>query len=262
MEFAREYLVHYYEADCSRHLTLTALVQYLEDIAILHSTGRGLDLDYYDANHCGWMLLKWDIRINARPVFGDTVRIDTKVHALKTFQADREFTVTAADGSVLATARSNWLLVDTIRRRPIKLPAEQYEKFNVTADSGRDYIAIDDVPAIADGEASVGAGEPRRYRSAIRTTNSDIDTNNHVNNVRYLNWAVDSLPSDFVGRRYPCRLLAQYKKELGAQSSADVVSLLSPEGSRTRHSVRAGTDEYCSLEIEWRSSTGSENGVL
>ena len=102
MQFNRNYLVHYYEAGADRRLTLPALIQYFEDIAILHSTERGLDLDYYEKNHCGWMLIKWDVKVHALPCFGETVLVETRVHAMKSFMADREFRMRAEDGTILA----------------------------------------------------------------------------------------------------------------------------------------------------------------
>lgn len=53
MEYTREYLVHYYEIDRKRRLTLPALIRYFEDIATLDSEARGFTLDYYDKSGHG-----------------------------------------------------------------------------------------------------------------------------------------------------------------------------------------------------------------
>jgi acyl-ACP thioesterase len=268
MDFTREYLVHYYEADSTRHLTLPALIQYFEDLAILHSSACGLDLSWYDRNQCGWMLLKWDVTVLSLPVFGETVRVQTRVNSMKTFQADREFTLLSLDGTVLATARTNWLLVDTVIRRPIRIQKEQFEFFGSGPGTAPLFINVGDVPAVSDPGTAARAvsGQDKDtgtslsdgdtfYRSEIRTTNSDIDTNNHVNNVRYINWALDSLPADFADGKNPERMRVQYKKELGAGCSALVVSAVSADGMTTHHTVLNGEDEYCSLEIRWQGAS-------
>jgi len=252
MDFERRYLVHYYEADSSRKLNLSSLVQYFEDIAILHSSSSGLDLAWYDGNHCGWMLLKWDIAVHSLPVFGETVTIGTRVHSMKRFLADREFAMTAADGALLAEGRSNWLLVDTDRRRPLRIQDKQYEGFKVTKENEADFITIADVSAVAtESDAPI-------IHTSVRTTNSDIDTNAHVNNVRYINWALDALPPDFACAHTPVTLRAQYRKELGIGSEAEVLTRIEEgEGdgsasSVSRHTVRGTGDEYCSIEIGWK----------
>jgi len=249
MDFERRYLVHYYEADSSRKLNLSSLIQYFEDIAILHSSSSGLDLAWYDDNHCGWMLLKWDIAIHSLPVFGETVTIGTRVHSMKRFLADREFTMTAADGSLLAGGRSNWLLVDTDKRRPLRIQDKQYEGFRVTKELEVDFITIEDVPPAVDGSAVCDA---RIIRTSVRTTNSDIDTNSHVNNVRYINWALDALPPDFVCAHTPVSLRAQYRKELGIGCEAEVLTCIDSSSSISRHTVRGAGDDYCSIDIGWK----------
>jgi medium-chain acyl-[acyl-carrier-protein] hydrolase len=247
MDFSRNYLVHYYEADSARRLTIPALIQYFEDIAILHSASVGFGLDYFHDHNCGWMLLKWDVKIRTLPKFAETVTVATRVHAMKRFLADREFVMTSAAGEILAEARSNWLFADIVRRRPLRVSDGQYDDFHVSRESESDFISIDDVdpvdPAATDGST--------RFTSAIRTSNGDIDTNNHVNNVRYISWALDSLPTEFAAARSPATLRVQYRKELGIGCGAEVLSTVAPDGLASRHTIRNGDGDCCSLEIGW-----------
>lgn len=247
MEFSRKYFVHYYEADSSRRLSLPSLLQYFEDIAILDSSNRGMDLDYYHANNCGWMLLKWDIVIHVLPVFGDTVTVSTHVHSMKRFLADRAFSLTASNGTPLAEGHSNWLLADTVKRRPMRIPEERYKIFGISLDSEADFVSIADVPALEDTIAS-----PPAFRKNLQAGNTDADTNLHVNNVRYVNWALDSLPRDFLEGAMPSAIRVQYKKELVPGESAEVLTLVS--GMTSRHTIRKGNDEISSMEIFWKKT--------
>ncbi len=261
MEFTRDYFVHYYEADSSRRLTLPALVQYLEDIAIVHSSSVGLDLSYYRDNRCGWMLLKWDVEIRALPSFGDSVRVSTRVHAMKGFMADREFALHAADGTELARARSNWLLVDTERRRPMRVPQDQYERFGVSPESSSSFVTIADVAfpvrAARDGPPpSEGLSPSCEPSSRVRARHGDIDTNRHVNNVRYLAWALDTLPGDFFDRMSPVGLRANYRKELALDDEAEVFTSLSEStgSAESCHAIRNGVGDMCLIEINWKAA--------
>jgi medium-chain acyl-[acyl-carrier-protein] hydrolase len=246
MVFSRDYLVHYYEVDASRRLTLPALVQYFEDIAILHSASVGCDLESYEESHSGWMLLKWDIRVHALPVFGQTVTVGTRVHAIRRFLADREFAMTASDSTILAEARSNWLFTDTIRRRPLRVPDAQYDAFAVRRESEVDFIEIENVDS-----AAMPSGDSSRqvFTQPVRVATSDIDTNRHVNNVCYLRWACDSLPPEFADAHFPKSLRVQYRKELALGASGEIVSSL--DSGVSRHTVRNGDEEFCALEIGW-----------
>ncbi len=251
MEFTRDYFVHYYEADSSQRLTIPALVQYLEDIAIVHSSSVGLDLAYYRDNRCGWMLLKWDVEIGSLPSFGETVRVSTRVHAMKGFLADREFFLHSADGVELARARSNWLLVDTERRRPLRVPQDQYERFGVTPESSSSFVTIADVSPPVGAEAS-----PDVHSSRVRARHGDIDTNRHVNNVRYISWALDTVPGEFLGRMTPVGLRANYRRELALDGEAGVHTALSVTGGAavSNHAIRSDTEDLCLIEINWKEA--------
>ena len=247
MVFSRDYLVHYYEADAMRRLTLPSLVQYFEDIAILHSASRGMDLEFFKEHHCGWMLLKWNIEVERLPLFGEMVSVATEVHSMKSFLADRVFRMTSGNGDLLATARSNWLLVDTDRRRPMRIPAEQYGQFGLAPGAEADFAAIDEVPPLG-----TDLSGDEIMKSVVRTYNSDIDTNGHVNNVRYIDWSLDSLPGDFLLRYAPVGIRVQYRKELGAGFEAEMATAVSPMGTESRHWLRAEGEEYCGMVIRWK----------
>lgn len=253
MDYSREYLVHYYEADSDRRLTLPSLMRYFEDIAILHSESLGLGLDWYEKNSCGWMLMKWDVAIHQLPRFAETVRVTTRVHAMKRFLADRVYELRASDGRILAEARSNWVFVDTARRRPIRIAEDQYGVFGVTLESESSFVAIADVEPLEESGALTGAG---KLVTPVRAMTSDIDTNRHVNNVSYIEWALDSLPAENIAFRTPVSMRAQYRKELalGLEASVRSVFTETPSGSAiSRHSVKSGTDEFCSIEVAWRT---------
>jgi acyl-ACP thioesterase len=259
MDFSRDYLIHYYEADTSRRLTLPALVQYFEDIAILDSASKGLDLAYFDETKIGWMLLKWDIRITRLPLYDETVKVATRVHAMKKFLADREFSLYDRTGAEIISGRSNWLLADAVKRRPLRISEDMQAKYQASYGSESDFITIDEVPGITPADEN-GQGV---YRTSIKTVHSDIDTNRHVNNVRYISWSLDTLPPEIVNSSVPVSLRVQYKKELKLGEEAEVISTVpgteqSPHlggahsgGVCSRHTIRRGEDEFCSMEICW-----------
>ncbi len=254
MDYTRDYFVHYYEVGPSRRLTLSALLGYFEDIAILHSEARGLGLDWYEENRCGWMLIKWDVSIRELPRFGQTVTLATRINGMKSFFADREFTLLSAGGEILAEGRSNWILVDMDKRRPMRIPREQWERFAVGPESASKCVTIGDVAgasgaATGEGRGAEGGASPVTERT-FTASNGDIDTNLHVNNLCFIEWALDSLSEEYLFAHEPERIAVQYRKELGHGAEARVATVR--DGKRTLHSVYAGEAECCSLEIGWR----------
>ncbi|ULQ59536.1 hypothetical protein K7I13_13865 [Brucepastera parasyntrophica] len=252
MPFSRDYFVHYYEADIKQRLPLTGVVQYFEDVAILDSEQRGYSLDFYETNHSVWIMLKWDIRIHRFPVFGDTVKVSTRVNAMKRFMSDRVFSMTSADGTLLAEGRSNWLYFDTEKRRPISVSEEIAANYDVSPETAASFVTIDDVPAVSRDDIPADFS---LISQPITVGYGDIDTNRHVNNIRYISWAFNSVPENIFKGYVPDQLVVQYKKEMLAGMTAELLSLFpdSPgENLSSFHTIRSPELEFCSVTIKWR----------
>jgi medium-chain acyl-[acyl-carrier-protein] hydrolase len=206
---------------------------------MLNSEAQGLTLAYYDNNDRGWMLYKWDIKIHSFPKFNETLRITTHPSAFKNFLANREYQIFNSSGNLLVEAQSVWMFVNTKTRRPLLVPEEMYTKFDVGKESGTLFYKLDELPAIANGNCTL----------KINIRNSDIDTNRHVNNVRYVDWAIESLPKEFTDTHTVTRIQVNYKKELNLGDEADIVSDVT--GEISQHSIICSGKEICHLRLFW-----------
>lgn len=241
--FSRDYLVHYYEIDRRRRLTPPALLHYFEDIATRNSEEAGFPLDYYWKTGHVFLLLKWDVAVRSWPLFNETVRIETRPTTFKRFLANREYAVFGKDGSRLADARSVWIFTDLRARKPVRVPEEIYDGFGVPRESGASFDNLEELPEIA--------GDAPALRIAVGP--ADLDNNDHVNNVRYVEWALRSLPAGFAGERAASRIQVHYKKELQSGDEAELFSeIRERDGIRlSDHSIRCGDREACRIRLEW-----------
>ncbi|MEW6721063.1 MAG: acyl-ACP thioesterase domain-containing protein [Thermodesulfobacteriota bacterium] len=241
--FSRDYLVHYYEIDRRRRLTPPALLHYFEDIATLNSEAAGFPLDYYWKTGQLFLLLKWDVAVSSWPLFGETVRIETRPTTFKRFLANREYRVIGKNGNALAEARSVWIFTDLRARKPVRVPEEIYGGFGVAGESGASFDNLEELPEF-DGDAP-----PLR----IAVGPADLDNNDHVNNVRYVEWALRSLPAGFAAERAASRIQVHYKKELHCGDEAELVTGISDRDGRPQsdHSIRCGDREACRIRLEW-----------
>ena len=245
MEYTRKYLIHYSEIDGKRRLTVPTLIHYLEDIAVLNSEAQGLTLDYYEKNSCGWMLLKWDIIIHRLPLFNETIKIITRPYSFKNFLANRQYKIFDSSENLLVEAKTVWLLADIISRKPLRVPEEMYIKFDTARDSDKYFDKLEDLKPTNLGNHSL----------RIKVCEQDIDTNKHVNNVKYVEWALQSLPSDFVSSHFVYRVIVNYKKELNLDDEAVVIGSIhnADEKTESSHSVFSGEKEVCHLKFFWES---------
>lgn len=241
-KFEHRYFIHYYDIDKNLKATITSLMRYFEDIAILHSEARGLGLDYYDQNNVGWFLYKWDIQINEYPNFADTITLITEPKAYKGFYANRDYTILLND-KILGKIKTLWIFMDTDKMRPKKINEEMHKNFWL--DSNADEInKLDDIQNI----------DAPSLSKQFDVRQSDIDTNNHVNNRVYIEWALETVPIAIRNERILTNLKVTYLKQLSYGAAIEACSKMIEENSSIKfiHSIRSGSTDYCRLQSEWK----------
>ena len=132
-----------------------------------------------------WVLSRLRLRVDRRPRMRERVEVETWPASLDGLRATRDFRVTSG-GETLATATSLWFLIDVARRRPVRLPPEM-DGFEVPGK----------LRALTfDGAPEPAAPAETEHRSTFAVRRSDLDRVGHANNVRFVEWALEALPSD------------------------------------------------------------------
>lgn len=243
MQYIRNYFIHYYDMDNRKKLLITSLMKYFEDIAVLHSEDVGLGLDYYVKNDVAWMIYKYDITIKTYPDFKKSIRVMTEPINLARFYAYRLFEVTDIDTQeILATANSLWFFIDTKQRKPAKITSEISEGYRIQLDSKRE-LSIEDPGTVS--EYSLQKEFLIRF--------GDIDTNNHVNNIKYVEWALEVVPYEIFHEFSLHRLKIIYKKEGNYGRKIQSIAEVCDQGSSkvVYHKIMDDSQELCILETIW-----------
>lgn len=244
MKYERDYFIHYYDADLKLRLDVTSLMRYFEDIAILQSESRGIGLKYYAENNVAWVLYKWDIEIEEYPMFGDTVRVVTEPIGFYRYYAYRTFDVYNSAGNKIISARSVWLFVDTKNRRPMKINEDMYRGYQITRPEEKAYD-IEDIHDLRE----------EQLKREFFVRQSDIDTNGHVNNIKYVDWALEVLPADIQRDYVIRRLMITYKKEThygNKISTAAEYSDYTDKSACSIHRIEDGGNTLCQMKISWQ----------
>lgn len=244
MQYIRDYFIHYYDTDNSKKLLITSLMRYFEDIAVLHSESVKLGLDFYYNNNVAWMLYKYDIRIEKYPSFMETIKVVTEPINLVRFYAYRLFEVVdTRTNQKLASANSLWFFMDTKTRKPKKIDNFISEGYRVPLDSKRE-LPIEDP----------GTAEDYSIQKEFFIRLSDIDTNGHVNNIKYVEWALEAVPLDIFKDYSIKRIKIVYKKEGNYGKKIKSLAEVCDHNERKviYHKIMDADLELCILETEWQ----------
>lgn len=200
--YEKEYEIHYYEVDYKKRVLITSIVDYLEDSATKQSDELGIGMDYLVENNLGWVLYKWNIDMYKYPVYGEKILIRTCPCAMKKFYAYRTFELLNSKGETLGKAESVWFLLNIEKRRPVRVSEDILSAYGLTSN--------DDKPLEIENIKSL---ENYNYEKQFSVRYSDIDTNRHVNNEKYIAWAIETLPLDTVLNYTLKNIKVTYEKE-------------------------------------------------
>ncbi|AHF07154.1 acyl-[acyl-carrier-protein] thioesterase [Desulfitobacterium metallireducens] len=202
-KFQKEFEVHYYEVDFYQELTPLALLNFLEETAIAHSEAVGYGVTRLKEKGYGWVLSQWQIEMDQYPHYGEKVKIQTWPSHFQRFYGDREFLVLNSQDKVIARASSLWIFLNLEKRRPTRIPQEVSDAYHIFPDKALSFP----FPELKMSQTR----EKKRSKFMIRR--SDIDTNDHVNNAKYIEWVLETIPEEVYRTYRISSLEVVYKKE-------------------------------------------------
>ncbi len=181
-----ESVVRYSEIDAKRHMTLTALLDLLQDCCIFQSEYLGIGFDYLEEMNRVWVLSSWQVIIKRYPMLGEKVTTYTWAYEFKGFYGYRNFKIVDGNNNTIAYANSMWVFMDTKNMRPARIPDELVEAFN-----------MEEPYPMERSPRKLKLPPDSRAEERVPVHKFFIDTNQHVNNSKYVLIAREYLPEGF-----------------------------------------------------------------
>jgi medium-chain acyl-[acyl-carrier-protein] hydrolase len=188
MEFITEsYRIRITEVDAHSKLTIPALNGLLQEMAWRHSVVAKVSVHELSAQHnISWVLSRLKIWIDRLPNYDETVTVKTYVQDIDKYFYHRDFKVFDQAGNEIIRANSVWGLMDIVRRRITSVP--DWMRAITPTDTNEKYVE-----KVSGKILGISNVETER-RFDIRW--HDIDSNQHVNNTKYVEWLLESIPTE------------------------------------------------------------------
>lgn len=241
-KFEKKYMINTYDVDSNLRCKFSSLVNYLWDVVISQSEHLGETSDGLISQHSLWVLLKYDISIHEYPKLKETITVDTGVLGIKKFYGYRNYTIKNSNGDIIANATSTAILIDEKKRRPAKISEEQSKIYGIEGELSNPPV-LDDI-ALLEREDFSGS-YPVRF--------SDIDSNNHVNNVKYMEMSLDTLPRSILNEYNLSNIKVLFKKEsLDGDTLKVSTQLVDRENPKSIHIIENNEGKLLvKLEFQW-----------
>jgi acyl-ACP thioesterase len=172
------------DIDPWRRATVQALCGFLADVASNHAWDLGLHIDQENLRGMTWVLGQLEIHVERYPLWGESIRIETWLSHAHSFHLFRDYRILNANNDqTLAHAASLWLLLDFATRRPTRIPDYMLEK-----------LVQEKKRLVPEPHRSLYRPKEAMFQRTFHVCLSDLDLNHHVNHLRYIEWAIDTLP--------------------------------------------------------------------
>lgn len=181
------------------------LLRILQEAASVASDDVGYGLKDIPRTGIHWILTSWRVELKSRPGWRAALRVETWPRAMDGFLSDREFLVWH-EGAEAARGTSRWVPMDIRTGRIARVNEDMRAAYREQLD-GLDLFP--GRPVSSSGKTPPGV--PAAFETVVGRR--DIDTNLHVNNLHYLDYAVEALPEE-VYRNMPGTVEITFRRQI------------------------------------------------
>lgn len=230
--FRQNFSIRSYEIGADRTASIETLMNHLQETALNHVKTAGLLGDGFGSTpemckkNLIWVVAKMQVVVDRYPTWGDVVQVDTWVNPSGKNGMRRDWLLRdLRSGETLTRASSVWVMMNKQTRRLSKIPEEVRGEIEpyfmgsapVVEEDSRKLQKLDDNTA-------------DYVRSGLTPRWSDLDVNQHVNNVKYIGWVLESAPLPILESHELSSMTLEYRKECGRDSVLQSLTAVSDNG--------------------------------
>ena len=181
----QNFSIRSYEVDCHSRLSIVSVFNFMQEAASQHADALGVSIQQLLSENYTWLLSRLKIKMNAYPAWNDRIIINTWPSGVRRLFALRDFEMKDHNNLIFGTALSAWLVLDTVKKRPVRISSfvdrlKPVEGDHVLPDQ------LDKLPAF----------ETHTHERIFQVRYGDLDINQHVNNASYVEWMLEGMPAE------------------------------------------------------------------
>lgn len=272
--FRQNFSIRSYEIGADRTASIETLMNHLQETALNHVKSAGLLGDGFGSTpemakkNLIWVVSKMQVLVDRYPTWGDVVQVDTWVAASGKNGMRRDWLVRdSKTGDILTRASSLWVMMNKETRRLAKIPDE------VRAEIAGYFV---DSPPIVDEDGrklpKLDDKTAEYIRTGLTPRWSDLDVNQHVNNVKYIGWILESAPLPILESHELGAMTLEYRRECRKDSVLQSLTSVLENGVgdmassgyvECQHLLRLeGGAEIVKGRTEWRPKYANRIGSM
>jgi acyl-ACP thioesterase len=185
--FDINFKLRYFEMNKHGMASPITILTLLEEAAADHCCDCGYSLYSLEKQNIGWVLLSGTIDMIRYPTYKENILIRTWISKYSLVKGYRENIIFDDSGSIIGKAKGVWAFYDIEKKKPVPIFDEIKQKWGIDTEISQE-VNFEIVKLIDTG----------KYQVEYNVYKSDVDSNKHVNNIKYFHWLIESLPDEIL----------------------------------------------------------------
>jgi len=183
----RDFMVQVYDLDMNLSSTMPVICNYLQETGITHGMMITADAGI-SSDDIVFVLTRLHVKMERYPQWKERVSVRSWLSPVKDRYVIRNFEIIAGDGEIIGRGINSAVAFDMKNRTGVVVAGDVSKVQTLDTEFA--------LPHTFEKLAPVTSGE---YQNSIDVRYFDCDLYHHVNNVKYIQWCIETLPVEFIG---------------------------------------------------------------
>lgn len=202
--FECEYTIGLTDVGESNLLTNKAIIKVLENAGGMHSEKVGYGLNEIDETKLSWILLSWKVKVLNRAKYNSKIKVKTWARDTNRVFTYRDYEIYDEQENLIILASSKWALINIDTKSLARLPEDLIGKYKP-----ENKKVFEETEILKLKEANSYSSEVN-----LKVLRNQIDVNDHVHNLFYLDFAYEALPENVYKENRFNNIDIMYKKQI------------------------------------------------
>ncbi|HPS57964.1 MAG TPA: thioesterase [Spirochaetota bacterium] len=239
--YKKDLTVMVYDLDIRRSSGMPMICNWLQEVGIGHGLAMARHSGF-DVSDIVFVLTRLNVKMDRYPSWMETVTVESWLSPVTDRYARRNFLLHGADGKIIGRAINSAV--------PFSLSARSGGTF--TGDLNAH--AIDRESALPHDFTKIPVIEECNTERKLQVRYFDCDLFYHVNNVKYIQWCIESLPDDYLRKHALHEIDVNFRAEGNLGDSLSVKKITAEDADSFVHAVTdsSGMKDLVRMKSLWK----------
>lgn len=181
--YENKYEVTISDIGSNNEMKLSSFLKYMQEVGAIHSGISGYGINNIKTTRKAWVILVWKVNVIRRPIWNEKIIIKTWNSKTEKMYYYRNFEIIDEKGEIICIAESQWIMMDVDTKKIQRITDDYLNKI----------IILESKVSISKINTKLTDKEKENIIHEFIVARRDVDTNNHMNNVIYLDMALEGL---------------------------------------------------------------------